>query len=90
MARTARKRRKIILGQPGYPRKPIEIKKKKGFLCRSEQAARSTSTANGKQQAKFFSLRKTANSVESVAGTIRFTQCGNIREGGMESDRKCS
>lgn len=68
MARTARKRRKIILGQPGYPRKPIEIKKKKVFLCRSEQAARSTSTANGEQQAKFFHCEKQQTASSQLPG----------------------
>ena len=66
MARTARKRRKIILGQPGYPRKPIEIKKV--FLCRSEQAARSTSTANGEQQAKFFHCEKQQTASSQLPG----------------------
>ena len=69
-------------------------KKKSFYVDQNRQHGVLVRTANGEQQAKFFffffSLQKTANSVESVAGTIRFTQCGNIREGGMESDRKCS
>lgn len=38
------------------------------------------------QQAKFFF----SQSVESVAGRLRFTECGNNTEGGMESGRRSS
>lgn len=72
-----------------YPRKPMEIKKKKSFYVdQNRQHGVVVVVLPTDINRQSFSLLKSANSVESVAGRIRFTQCGNNREGGMESDRK--